>query len=109
MGKLKVGLKVGILGVGSIGEFHAREFKKNGCDVVAILTSSFEGATNKAEKLNQIYGINARPYSDFDEFLREELDIVSVCTPIGTHYKYVESLCLMGLFGGLIETFINKV
>lgn len=87
-------LKVAILGVGSIGIFHAREFKDAGCEVVAILGSSLASAERKSEELRKAYGIQARPYGDIKQLLkRERIDIASVCTPSILHATHIRS-CL---------------
>ncbi|MDE1848527.1 MAG: Gfo/Idh/MocA family oxidoreductase [Nanoarchaeota archaeon] len=86
--------KVAVLGVGSIGEFHAREFNNSGCDVVAILTSSKESSIEKANKLKELYGINAVPYWDIDDLLKNNnLDMISICTPSKSHSEYIKK-CL---------------
>ena len=90
MGKLKVA----ILGVGSIGQYHAREFDRLGTNVVAILARTKKSAEEKTRTLKQLYGITANAYSDLNELLdNERLDIVSVCTSPKVHSKQV-SQCL---------------
>jgi len=90
--------RVAILGVGNIGEFHAREFHEAGCDIVAFLTSSQESAYQKAKRLKELYGINAKPYWNLDDLLfQEELDAVSICTPASTHYDYMKRCLKEGL------------
>jgi hypothetical protein len=87
-------LRVAILGVGSIGEFHAREFKNAGCEVVAILTSSMQSAHEKSKKLKNSYDIAAKPYWDIEELLsKEKIDAVSICTPPQFHSEQVRK-CL---------------
>jgi hypothetical protein len=87
-------LKIAILGVGSIGEFHSREFNDLRCEVVAILTSKIESAYNKAKKLKEKYNINARSYSNLNELLsKEKIDAVSICTPHQFHSEQVRK-CL---------------
>lgn len=79
-------LKVAILGLGSIGEFHAREFHNSGCEVSAILTTSKKSAKEASKKLKDLYGIKARYYFNLEELLsKEKLDAVSICTPSEMH------------------------
>ncbi len=83
-------LRAAILGPGKIGEFHAREFKNVGCDVVAILTSSEKTAKERAEKLKLSYGIDAVPYWDLEKLLeKEKPDVVSICTPPEYHSRQI--------------------
>lgn len=90
---------VAILGVGKIGEFHAREFNNHGCHISAILTSSEKTANEKAEKLRIAYGINAKPYWNLDKLLEDEenLDMVSICTPSRLHSSQVKRCLEAGL------------
>jgi len=82
--------KVAILGPGSIGKFHAREFKDAGCEVTAILSSSEETAKKRAKELLDSFGISVRPYHDLETLLgKEELDAVSICTPAELHSTHV--------------------
>jgi Oxidoreductase family, NAD-binding Rossmann fold len=90
--------KVAILGIGKIGEFHAREFNNYGCQVAAILTSSEKTAKEKAEKLRVTYGINARPYWELEKLIEgEDLDMVSICTPSELHSRQVKRCLEAGL------------
>ena len=86
-------LKVAILGAGGIGEFHARDFYNEGCEISAILTNSKESAVKNSEKLKTLYGIQAKPYWSLDELLLEELDAVSICTSPESHFEYTKK-CL---------------
>lgn len=86
--------KIAVLGIGSIGKFHAREFHNAGCDVVAILESSDKSAEQKARVLQDDFGITPRSYHDLKRLLaEEELDAVSVCTPPKLHSTHVRE-CL---------------
>ena len=90
--------KVAILGASGIGKFHAREFHKAGCDVVAILGSTEESAARTAEELRQEFNIQARPYHDLETlFSSEELDAVSICTPPKLHSSQVRKCLEAGL------------
>lgn len=90
--------KVAILGPGSIGRFHAREFLNCGCDVVAILTRSKKSAEKRAVELRELYGIKAQTYWDLEKLLdEEELDMVSVCSPSRSHAEYVRKCLEKGL------------
>ena len=46
-------LRIAILGASGIGKFHARDFKKAGCDVVAILGSNDKTAKATSEMLKK--------------------------------------------------------
>jgi hypothetical protein len=90
--------KVAILGPGSIGKFHAREFRDAGCEVTAILSSSEATAKERAKDLLDSFRIKVRPYHNLETLLKcEELDAVSICTPANLHSSHIRECLNMGL------------
>lgn len=76
-------IKIGIIGVGNIAEFHIRNYLADSrCELYAFCDINEENLKAKGEK----HGIS-RLYTDKDEMLKEcsELDAVSVCTWNATH------------------------
>lgn len=73
--------RFGIIGCGVIGPVHAAAIDSlPDAQLVAVADTYFESA----QKLATAYG--ATPYSDSAEMLaREQLDVVTVCTPSGMH------------------------
>jgi predicted dehydrogenase len=81
--------RVAILGASGIGKFHAREFKKAGADVVAILGSSEDSVFETSKMLLDKFNIESKPYSNLDNLLKnEKIDAVSVCVPSQLHFEY---------------------
>lgn len=77
-------LGVGIVGLGNISEIHAQaiENSKQG-NVVAAYSSSEEKGQDFGDKYK------ARSYTSYEEFLSNpDLDVVSICTPSGTHLDF---------------------
>lgn len=90
--------KVAILGTNGIGKFHARDFKKEGAEVVAILGTSDESLKKSLELLESEYGIVAKGYTSLNDLINsEELDAVSVCTPSSFHYDHTKECLSSGL------------
>ena len=90
--------KIAILGAGSIGKFHAREFHNAGCEVVAILGSTEETSNKTAQDLYNLFGIRAKPYNKIETLLEhEQLDAVSICTPPRLHAGHVKKCLESGL------------
>jgi predicted dehydrogenase len=82
--------RVAILGASGIGKFHAREFKKAGADVVAILGTNEDSLKNTSDFLDVEYGIKVKSYSNIDILLAsEKLDAVSICTPSSFHFEHL--------------------
>jgi predicted dehydrogenase len=77
-------LRFAIVGCGVIGPTHAEAINSlPDAELVAICDVIAE----RARKLADTYGATA--YTSMDEMLaREELDIVTICTPSGTHGEY---------------------
>ena len=79
-------VKVGVVGLGFMGSAHARVYKKlDNCELVAICDSD---PTKK--QLADFYDCNF--CEDLDQFLKQDLDAVSVCTPTAMHHDVVSSV-----------------
>ncbi|CAN5463966.1 Gfo/Idh/MocA family oxidoreductase [soil metagenome] len=77
-------LGIGIVGCGNISDTHADAISAlDSCDLVAACTRNPERLDSFCDK----YSIT--PYPSYDEFLTDPgLDIVTICTPSGTHLDY---------------------
>ena len=75
-------LKIGIIGAGSIAEYHIGSYLASGkCEIKAIADINREFAKQKADKYN-IPDI----YEDYHELLKDEsIEAVSIVTPTFTH------------------------
>ncbi len=76
--------RFGIIGVGVVGEWHVRVTPQvPGAKLVAISDATPDKAHKAVEK-NNLSGVGV--YSDYQEMLaKEQLDVVTVCTPSGDH------------------------
>ena len=76
-------IKVGVIGLGFMGSAHARVYKKlKDCELVAI-------CDNDPEKKHLSTAYNCKFCVDSEEFLEENLDAISVCTPTSLHRDVV--------------------
>ncbi|MBD3276161.1 MAG: gfo/Idh/MocA family oxidoreductase [Candidatus Marinimicrobia bacterium] len=77
-------LGFGIVGCGSVSEIHARALKKlDSTELVAVYSRSEDNAKSVGEEHGTDY------HTDWEEFInRDDLDVVSICTPSGTHLDY---------------------
>ena len=86
-------LQVGIIGVGSMAEYHVTGFRNAGAEVVAIADPNQEAAEAAADK----YGIS-NVYETGEEMIsRGRLDAVSVITPNKFHCPLVLKALKAGL------------
>ena len=78
-------VKVGVVGVGAMGENHVRVYHKmEEADLVAVSDVS-ERALKKIEKK-----YNAKGYTEYSDLLEDpEIEAVSVCVPTTFHHDVV--------------------
>ena len=72
-------LKWGIVGCGNVAHVHALALRE--MDDVT-LTACYDVKEDKAQLFGEKYGI--RWFSNLNDFLKERLDIISICTPSGS-------------------------
>ncbi len=86
-------LKVSVIGAGrtrnGIGEYIGKYFHKLGGEVTSILGTTEKTALQASSALRK-YGIEAHPYTDFNEMVgNERPDAVAIASPSSTHYEYL--------------------
>jgi len=86
-------VRIGIIGAGWVAkERHIPAFKRNGnCNAVAL----FDPNLDRAESIAGKFRI-PRFANQLDDFLQEPLDVVSICTPPGTHAQLIEAAIRAG-------------
>lgn len=90
---MRVKLKAAVIGVGSMGQHHARVYSElDQTDLVAVADISFETATRIASR----HGVPA--YVDYRKMLeRERPDLVSVAVPTRLHQEIAEAAMEAGV------------
>lgn len=79
-------LRVGIIGAGLMGKWHARAALKAGGNIVALADSE----SDTAKILTAKYP-SAQIFDNLEEMLeRQALDILHICTPTGSHCRIAE-------------------
>ena len=80
-------MRVGIIGLGAISPLHIRAILNRGQKITAICDVDSE----KRQKVNAGFGLNAEEYGDYNALLASgKVDVVHVCTP---HYLHAEIIC----------------
>ena len=80
-------MRVGIIGLGAISPLHIRAILKYRQKITAICDVDSE----KRQKVNAEFGLNAEEYGDYNALLASgKVDVVHVCTP---HYLHAEIIC----------------
>ena len=72
-------MKVGIIGVGEIGQNHVRVYHELGADIVGVADLNEEKVTKVARQYQ------TRAFTDYRELLRQSLDAVSIAVPTISH------------------------
>jgi predicted dehydrogenase len=89
-------VKVGVIGVGYLGQHHARIYSEiEGAELVAVVDIDSQKASALAEKYC------CKAYADYREIL-PEVDALSIVTPTTAHYK-IALTCLQAGKDMLIE------
>jgi hypothetical protein len=86
-------LNVSIIGAGrtrnGIGEYIGKYFHQHGAKVTCVLGTT-EKTSFQASSALRKYGIEAHPYTKFDEMvIAEKPDVVVIASPSSTHYEYL--------------------
>jgi UDP-N-acetylglucosamine 3-dehydrogenase len=87
-----------VIGVGNIGKHHARNyFEIKSANLVAVCDID----TNKGRRVSSEYKCNF--YKKYKDMLNnEKIDIVSIATPVGTHYRIARD-CINSKLNILLE------
>jgi len=76
-------LGVAVIGAGDMGSRHAQHWRAAGARVVGV----FDADAARAARLART--VDGKPFVDTEEFLaREDIQVVSVCTPTFLHARY---------------------
>lgn len=95
-------MKIGIIGIGVMGEYHARVYSKiaeNNSDVHLVGIADID--KNRVETIAKKYGTKA--YTDYHELLDTGLDAVSICVPTSMHKDVAFDAIQKGVRAILIE------
>jgi len=84
-------IKVGVIGVGSLGKHHARIYSGlSNVEFVGIYDTDFNRAKTIADKLKCPY------YTDYNKLI-QNIEAASIATPTKTHYEVARALLEKGI------------
>ncbi|WP_132962528.1 Gfo/Idh/MocA family oxidoreductase [Rathayibacter sp. PhB179] len=84
--------RVVIVGTGMIGAAHLRAARAAGADVIGVLGSTASRSAAVAAE----WGV-PRAYSDLEQVITDQPDIVHICTPNDTHVSYGVRIARAGI------------
>jgi len=99
-------MKTGVLGTGLIVQYLALPALKESGSEVSILTTGH--SIEKTEKLLEEYG-SGKYYLDYEEMLKEDLDVVYIALPNHLHFSYAKKALLSGKHVILEKPFVSNV
>lgn len=76
-------LKYGIVGWGTISGIHAQALT-NACN--CLLSAVYTSSEIKAKEIKTKYNVDV--FTNYNDMLKSDIDVVSICTPSGTHLEY---------------------
>lgn len=82
-------IKVGVIGVGSMGQNHARVYSEI-ADLVGVCDVNKEYVKKVATRFNTKW------YTNYKEFLRTDVEAVTIATPTKTHFQIAKAAIAAG-------------
>ncbi|MFN3966528.1 MAG: Gfo/Idh/MocA family oxidoreductase [Endomicrobiia bacterium] len=83
-------MKVAVIGVGNLGEHHARIYSQiSEVQLIGVVDIN----TKRAEKIAELY--NTKPYYEYQDLI-DKVDAVSIVVPTTLHYKIGKDFLLAG-------------
>ena len=83
-------IRIGLLGCGRISKNHIESIKTLETEGLATLVAACDILPDRAESAAASFGPSCVPYTDYSEMLkRNDIDLVSICTPSGLHPEHV--------------------
>ena len=74
-------IKIAVIGIGYLGEFHAQKYKANkNADLIGIVDTN----KKRCKEISNKIGVKA--YSNYKEVI-DQVDAVSIVVPTNLHYK----------------------
>ena len=83
-------IKVGVVGLGTMGQHHARVYSQLGCELVGVVDAD----TGRAKEIGEKYGV--RYYSSYSELI-PQVDAVSIVVPTTLHRRVAMDFIKQGV------------
>lgn len=93
-------LKVAIIGCGRIATKHINAISKNNelLELISVCDIKINKAIEKSELYYDLTGKKINVYTDYNKmFLEEKIDLVSICSESGNHFKHAYDTLNFGL------------
>lgn len=96
-------VKVAVIGVGYLGEFHAQKYKViKSVDLVGIVDTD----KKRCQEISKKYGV--KPYNNYEDIINE-VDAVSIVVPTNLHYKVAKYFLEFGKHILVEKPFVTNI
>jgi len=87
----KKNIKIGVVGIGHLGNYHLQKYQKlDNCELIGVSDAIYERAKRAAET----YGCQA--FTDYRNLL-DKVDAVSIAVPTGEHFQVASDFLAAGI------------
>tara|TARA_B100000902_G_C27265861_1_gene893461 strand:- start:747 stop:1655 length:909 start_codon:yes stop_codon:yes gene_type:complete len=83
-------MKLGIIGLGKLGEYYLRDFKKFKIISLVLKNSSPNSSINKTKLINQKYNTKIKPAINYKSFFKINFDTTLICSPSSFHLEHIK-------------------
>ena len=83
-------MKIGVIGLGTLGEYYIRDFKKFKTKIVASKNSTLLSTLKKNNLIKKKYNINLFSAKSYKDFFKRKFDTVLICSPSNLHLDHLE-------------------
>ena len=81
-------MKIGIIGLGTLGEYYARDFNKYNAKIIVSKNSKLKSTINKNNLLNKKYKMKVHSAKNYKDFFKKKFDTVLICSPNDSHLDH---------------------
>ena len=83
-------MKIGIIGLGTLGEYYIRDFNLFNTKVIISKNSTLKSTINKNNLLKKKYKLNILAAKNYNDFLNKKIDTVLICSPNDSHLYHLQ-------------------
>jgi hypothetical protein len=83
-------MKIGIIGLGTLGEYYARDFNIFNTMVIVSKNSTLKSTINKNNLLKKKYQLNIYAAKNYNDFFNKKIDTVLICSPSESHLYHLQ-------------------
>jgi len=83
-------MKIGIIGLGTLGEYYIRDLNRFNTKVIVSKNSTFKSTVNKNNLLNKKYKLNMCAAKNYNDFFSKKIDTVLICSPSSFHLYHLQ-------------------